>query len=135
MTTEDDFQKQLDEHPDDHHTRLVFADWLDERGDPRGPGYRALGSLRLAPHLYGWRWYWGNYPQLGKCRWSEEFCGAMIPCSDWHNQIQPRFSQVPEFWVTSDTRREAEDAAALTFAQLPPERQAELLNLQEAAQC
>ena len=35
MTTEDDFQQALDANPDDHHTRLVFADWLQERGDPR----------------------------------------------------------------------------------------------------
>ena len=34
MTTEDDFQRQLDEHPDDFQTRLVFADWLDENGQP-----------------------------------------------------------------------------------------------------
>jgi hypothetical protein len=29
MTTEEDFQRQLDLHPDDHQTRLVFADWLE----------------------------------------------------------------------------------------------------------
>lgn len=46
MTTEDDFQRMLDENPGDHTTRLVFADWLDERGDPRAAGYRALGDQR-----------------------------------------------------------------------------------------
>ena len=35
MTKEDDFQKALDAHPEDWQTRLVFADWLQERGDPR----------------------------------------------------------------------------------------------------
>src|SRR4030095_7215507 len=36
-------------HPDDHATRLILADFLDERGDPRGPGYRALAILRRLP--------------------------------------------------------------------------------------
>lgn len=40
MTTEDDFQNHLDLNPLDFHTRLVFADWLEERDDPRGPAYR-----------------------------------------------------------------------------------------------
>src|SRR3954452_8555626 len=52
MTTEDDFQAALDTHPDDWQTRLVFADWLQERGDPRADGYRALGLLRRCPHHY-----------------------------------------------------------------------------------
>src|SRR5579862_8640416 len=39
----------LDAHPDDYQTRLVFADWLEEHGDPRAPGYRALGALGIAP--------------------------------------------------------------------------------------
>ncbi len=49
MTTEDDFQAALDANPDDWQTRLVFADWLDERGDARAEGYRALGANRLRP--------------------------------------------------------------------------------------
>lgn len=35
MTTEDDFQAALDANPEDWQTRLVFADWLQERGDSR----------------------------------------------------------------------------------------------------
>ena len=34
-------------HPDDTTARLVFADWLDERGDPRGPWLRD-------PDLWEW---------------------------------------------------------------------------------
>src|SRR4051812_5929885 len=52
MTTEDDFNRRLDAHPEDWQTRLVFADWLDERGDVRAEGYRVLGDLRVSPcHL------------------------------------------------------------------------------------
>jgi uncharacterized protein (TIGR02996 family) len=50
LTTEDDFQNALDANPEDHQTRLVFADWLQERVDPRAEGYRALGRLRVQPH-------------------------------------------------------------------------------------
>ncbi|MBN9120212.1 MAG: TIGR02996 domain-containing protein [Planctomycetes bacterium] len=34
MTSEDDFQAALDPDPDDHNTRLVLADRLQERDDP-----------------------------------------------------------------------------------------------------
>lgn len=52
MTTEDDFQSKLDADPTDWQTRLVLADYLDERDDRRAAGYRALGQLRLRP--YSW---------------------------------------------------------------------------------
>src|SRR5437660_10147305 len=36
--------------PDDDAPRLIFADWLEERGDPRGPFIRAQCALeRLDP--------------------------------------------------------------------------------------
>ena len=61
MTTEEDFQKALDANPDDWQTRLVFADWLQDRDDPRADGYRALAVLRVAPYAEesgkGWKGY------------------------------------------------------------------------------
>jgi uncharacterized protein (TIGR02996 family) len=39
-TEEDAFLRTILEHPDDDMARLVFADWLEERGDPRGPFIR-----------------------------------------------------------------------------------------------
>ncbi len=38
MTTEEDFQAALDLHPDDWQTRLVFADWLQDRSDSPADG-------------------------------------------------------------------------------------------------
>jgi uncharacterized protein (TIGR02996 family) len=35
--------------PDDQSLRLAYADWLDERGDPRGPFLRAHHEMRRAP--------------------------------------------------------------------------------------
>lgn len=49
MDTEDAIHLHLDAHPDDHTARLALADWLDEAGDPRGSGYRALGLLGKYP--------------------------------------------------------------------------------------
>jgi uncharacterized protein (TIGR02996 family) len=40
------FLQQLDLHPDDNTLRLVYADWLDDRDDPRGPLLRAAVALR-----------------------------------------------------------------------------------------
>src|SRR5438045_2915665 len=40
------FLQAILEHPDDEGTRLVFADWLEERGDPLGEYLR--NQCRLA---------------------------------------------------------------------------------------
>lgn len=42
---EDSFRDQLAENPGDLDLWLVFADWLEERGDPRGPYLH--GNIRL----------------------------------------------------------------------------------------
>src|SRR4051812_10910093 len=36
MTTADAFLEAIREEPDDDAVRLIYADWLEERGDPRG---------------------------------------------------------------------------------------------------
>src|SRR5437762_2497871 len=47
---EDAFLRAVLEHPDDDGPRLVYADWLEERGDPRGAFIRAQVELeRLDP--------------------------------------------------------------------------------------
>lgn len=120
MTTEDDFQAALDLHPDDWQTRLVFADWLEERGDPRAEGYRALGHEQAYP-IFDVRdgatvWFrksshggaWPNHCYLE---------------DDWMD----RMAEVFHHWINYWTRREAEDAAARAFAKLPESRRAELL--------
>ena len=40
MPTEDDFLRAILDDVDDASCRLVFADWLEERGDPRGEWLR-----------------------------------------------------------------------------------------------
>lgn len=125
MTTEDDFQTLLDVDPRDHLTRLVLSDWLQERGDPRAEGYRALGILRRHPWLYVGTGRWGYFSEM-RC-WM-------------HNPIT-KLSHLPHDWVCmfamsdrysyytreSATRRAAEDAAAYAFTKLRSRRRAELL--------
>lgn len=130
MTTEDDFSAALDANPDDHHTRLVFADWLQERGDVRADGYRALGAGRVYPLSVRM----GATPWRGKTAWvyggatnsigtHQRHCLLAV---DWFKLIE-RGEGCDASWCRRLNRREAEDAAALAFAKLPPKRRAELL--------
>lgn len=133
MTTEDDFQAALDASPDDWQTRLVFADWLQERGDPRAEGTRALGVMRRCPrhenegtsHASDCRPYWaseGNHAAGFEC--------SELP-HDWFEVLDVRGKSeyfAPRWTDRTDaTRHELETAAALAFTKLPPERRAELL--------
>lgn len=119
MSTEDDFQRLLDANPDDHHTRLVFADWLDDRGDPRAAGYRALGVADRGPRRSASGWYWyARWPRVPDIRRGD---GHSTLVGDWWDAAvgkQKAFA----------SRREAENAAALAFATLPAARRAELLD-------
>jgi uncharacterized protein (TIGR02996 family) len=110
MTTEDDFHNALDAVPYDHHTRLVFADWLQDLGDPRADGYRYLGEHRLYPFASTLttdpppRWCWLRVDHT-----------RGNPGQEPHHAVLPvEFVDGPE-WPSFafNTRREAEDAAAL----------------------
>ena len=45
MNPDDAFLQAIRDAPDDDAPRLIYADWLDERGDPRGEFIRVQ-----------WRW-------------------------------------------------------------------------------
>jgi|SRR5579883_615040 len=129
---EEDFQRQLDANPKKGETRLLLADWLDKHGDARGPGYRALAVQKRCPSKSETSetkeaWWWSCI--------SPDPNDIVVPSDLW----QDWFSLLPTgegddiFWplLTVNcgikTRRECEDAAALAFSKLPPERRAELL--------
>ena len=124
-TTEEDFHKLLDANPDDHTTRMVFADWLQEHNDPRAEGYRALGKLKKKTSST----IDNKYAMFQ--REGIKTSSSHLP-SDWYNLIEgedfdgmkPRFSTTSKEKIT---RRAVEDAAALAFSKLPPERREELL--------
>jgi uncharacterized protein (TIGR02996 family) len=131
LTTEDDFQQKLDEHPNDWQTRLVFADWLEEHGDPRAEGYRALGACRYVLCDY----YPGKRPQYLPHQRSSIFCeegGIGKDCdyrlpSDWYKKLLRRGYKSTDTCIPFENRRAAEDAAALAFTKLSAKRRAELL--------
>ena len=126
VTTEDDFQRALDADPEDWQTRLVFADWLDERGDERAEGYRALGRLRLCPFVENVGYWWttlgrGLLPVSGV-----RANGCTLPV-DWFALIElsPRSESFKP--LGAGTRRAVEDAAAVAFSKLSVKRRAALL--------
>ena len=132
MNDEDVFQAALDAGPNEHTTRLVLADWLQERGDPRAEGYRALGVLRLQPCHLDAECFTPENPAAR----TEEFLDKFWWCNADDARYE-RFRLPPDWYKglkwpgSSDrkyvTRRHAEDDAALAFARLPRKRRAELL--------
>lgn len=128
MTTEDDFQRALDANPDDWQTRLVLADFLQELGDERAEGYRALGLLRRVPadgESYRLRWKVSDM-------WTPSYRTAhptTLP-EDWWREahIHTRCEAGVRNPFLKGSRRECEDAAARAFALLSPSRHAELLS-------
>ena len=131
MTTEDDFQAALDAHPEDWQTRLVFADWLQERGDPRADGYRALGVLRLCPFGLHDFWWWTTIDSKHCPKEGVKGNGCTLP-DDWFALVDlapanGMFKPVGNGIDFKNTRREIEDAAALAFGKLPARRQTQFL--------
>jgi uncharacterized protein (TIGR02996 family) len=49
MTQDQAFLQAIIQNPDDDSLRLIFADWLDERGDPRGEFIRVQCQLANLP--------------------------------------------------------------------------------------
>jgi uncharacterized protein (TIGR02996 family) len=130
VTTEDDFQRILDENPADRETRLVFADWLQDRGDPRAEGYRAMAVRNRHPlqgrHLNADTWWWHACAEARMAEFHNH-----VP-QDWFGLLPPDEGST-QFWPVFrsgggvKTRRECEDALALAFAKLTAEQQAKLL--------
>jgi uncharacterized protein (TIGR02996 family) len=132
MNDENAFQAALDANPGDHTTRLVLADWLQEHGDPRAEGYRALGVLRLQPCHLDAECFTPEHPAARTPEYLDKFWWCNAPAARYEQFRLPRDWYQRLTWPGSPdenyaTRREAEDAAALAFSKLPPKRRAALL--------
>lgn len=126
MTTEDDFQNALAAAPRDWQTLLVFADWLQENGDTRAEGYRAMGMRRAAPSFFDTAdvWVWLNSHHATYYAKNAEMRAATLP-DDWYDFL-PRAKSM----TCAEERRKLNSAlndAARAFAKLPSERRVELL--------
>lgn len=132
MNTEADFHAMLDANPDDWQTRLVFADWLQDRGDVRAEGYRALGMLRRYPERVntmgrGLVWRISPYSRLAVVM-GELAVNHTLPMDWFHCVLQHgQDSVVVNLWVQRKGRAALENELAASFALLSDERRAELL--------
>ena len=118
MTAEEDFIAALDAEPGNHFLRLVYADWLEERCDPRGPGMRALGLLGRLPHYSYGSWSYHNGQGV-----SDE--PPALPEHSLPEEWLVHMNMATHFWSTDmPSRAAAENAAALAWARLTPEQQA-----------
>jgi uncharacterized protein (TIGR02996 family) len=62
VNDEESFQVTLDADPYDQTARAAFADWLEDRGDPRAAAVRELWRMGWAPFQNGPdSWTCGNY--------------------------------------------------------------------------
>lgn len=145
MTTEDDFQNALDAEPDDWQTRLVFADWLEEQGDPRAEAYRHyltrpdIKVFRDPDSESAWTWFNGRYFSRGS--YADRVDNSFIPDDLFallEDGIQTRRNEPNDdyggqAWRDYPNRRAAEDALARAFAMLPAPRRAELISAEAVA--
>jgi uncharacterized protein (TIGR02996 family) len=95
MHTSDDFLRAIEAEPGDRTRRLVFADWLDERADPRGELIRVEEEMRTLP-VFADR-FWELKPRRNELRESAgpEWCGRMR----YGTECEPVFRHgVPDGW-------------------------------------
>lgn len=116
MTSEEDFDRLLDKRPSDYLTRLIYSDWLEERNDPRAKGYIALGKLKRKTQGKGWQFMWSSDREI-KIDWRRKY---VLP-KKWFFILQP------ELAFNGDTRKRAEDLAALAFSKLDLDTQESIL--------
>lgn len=127
------FRKHFELEPFDYFALESFADWLQDRDDPRAEGYRFMGRYRRGPYkaVIGQRpdvhrWVWGQQeetrPALRGIYRSTMLPGVLFrfsPLSD--------ISRASSDWMTDRTFAngswwyfltawEARDAAALAWA-------------------
>lgn len=125
MTTEEDFQRMLDANSGDHATRLIFADWLQDRDDPRAEGMRVLGASGRSPYHGSHQHSW--YIEDNRPDEFDPHLPSNLP-RDWYAKLkgQNEKGRGSSYWLS---RRAAEDAAARAFAKLPVKRRVELLSM------
>jgi uncharacterized protein (TIGR02996 family) len=88
VTHDDAFLAAIIENPDDDGLRLVFADYLEERGDPRGEFLRIECSLRnLSEVESAYRPVQQRLAELAAAidiRWVAAACRVHVETGMWH---------------------------------------------------
>jgi uncharacterized protein (TIGR02996 family) len=94
MDIEQAFLADIDAWPDDRAVRLVYADWLEEQGDPRAELIRIEEEMRRIP-IYSDRYWELKQPRnerRGGC--DEQWLERMRYGTDY----EPTFRDVPPGW-------------------------------------
>jgi len=98
---EEAFRRAIEANPEEMTTRLVFADWLQERDDPRADGWRATVALGTVAwwfcgdetQCWGWWRYSGHDSVVARhLKESRLPFGAVLP-GDWFDSV-PRSRHV-----------------------------------------
>lgn len=95
LHTDDDFLTAITAQPTDRTLRLVYADWLDERADPRAELVRVEEEMRELP-VFGDR-FWELKPRRNELRAlaGAEWCGRMR----YGTECEPVFRHgIPDGW-------------------------------------
>src|SRR5262245_64243242 len=84
MTHDDAFLQAVVENPDDDAPRLMYADWLEERGDPRGEFIRVQVALARSAEDDERRPEWTAREKvlldLYKSEWTAPLRGLAVAC-------------------------------------------------------
>jgi uncharacterized protein (TIGR02996 family) len=94
MSKDRSFLAKINDEPANRAARLVYADWLEEQGDPRGELIRIEEEMRGVA-IYSDR-YWQLKPRRNELRQSAE--------PDWLSQMrygteyEPVFRDIPDGW-------------------------------------
>src|SRR5262245_51159780 len=93
--TDEEFLREIERQPTERTFRLVYADWLDEHGDPRGELVRVEEEMRQVP-VYSDR-FWELKPRRNELRAlvGAEWCGRMR----YGMECEPVFRHgIPDGW-------------------------------------
>jgi uncharacterized protein (TIGR02996 family) len=92
MHGEEAFRAACQSAPDDDPARLVYTDWLDEQGDPRGEFIRVQAEMvRLPPYSAG---YVDRKPRRAELR--QQIDATWLRTMGYVPKHQPLFSRLPD---------------------------------------
>jgi uncharacterized protein (TIGR02996 family) len=93
--TDEDFLTTIREEPTDRTARLVYADWLEDHGDPRAELIRAEEEMRMLPAFSDNFWMLKLRRNEFRTRTNAEWCGRM----GYGTECDPVFMHgLPEGW-------------------------------------
>lgn len=132
MNEEAAFFAAINENPGDSTTRLVFADWLDDRGDPRGAGFRAIVRLGIVPvksvskdRSDGYVWYVWNVAKYTSYKWRKPLPGNSYSCAmlpkrwflllEGFTESDDSSNEGGSWWRAWDSLAEAQSAIAKAY--------------------